>query len=212
MKPGRAIANKSDRTGKVNRRADILRAAKKLMRSEGLFGVTTRQISREVGCSEGALYVHFRGRMELLLAMLEESLPRMLGPLERLKQSVGRGSPQENLRRALDGIYKFHQSIIPATAGLFAEPDLLARYRNSLRRQRKGPHLSMRVIEEYIRSEQTLGRIGTSVEPDFAASLIMSCSFFRAFSEQFFGKLPQPAWSKLAEKLVATLAPTDRSP
>ena len=42
------------RTGKINRRSDILRAAERLMRSHGLSGVTTRQISKEVGCSEGA--------------------------------------------------------------------------------------------------------------------------------------------------------------
>ena len=63
---------------KVNRRKAILQAAEKLMLSRGLSGITTRQISEEAGCSEGALYVHFNGRLELLLAMLEESLPEML--------------------------------------------------------------------------------------------------------------------------------------
>lgn len=153
------MSTESKRTGKSNRRSEILKAAEKLMRSHGLSGVTTRQISKEVGCSEGALYVHFKGRLELLLAMLEESLPTMLQPLQALQESVGRGSAQGNLVRALDGIFKFHQSVILATAGLFAEPELLAAYRSSLKRQGKGPHLSMRVLAEYIRSEQRLGRI-----------------------------------------------------
>src|SRR5215468_872376 len=95
-------------TRKRNRRSEILRAAEKLMRSRGLTGVTTRQISEEVGCSEGALYVHFRGRLELLLAMLEESLPEMLGPLQTLQKSVGQNSPHTNLVKALRGIFKFH--------------------------------------------------------------------------------------------------------
>src|SRR5215831_10109291 len=137
------MASRSKQTGKVNRRSDILRAAEKLMHSRGLSGVTTRQISQEVGCSEGALYVHFKGRLELLLAMLEESLPDMLGPLQTLRASVGRGSPHTNLLRALSGIFKFHQHVVPASAGLFAEPKLLTAYRNSLNRQGKGPHLSM---------------------------------------------------------------------
>jgi len=201
------MSAKSKQIGKINRRSEILRAAEKLMHSRGLSGVTTRQISHEVGCSEGALYVHFKGRLELLLAMLDESLPDMLGPLNDLRESVGHSSPSENLVAALSGIFKFHQHVVPASAGLFAEPKLLTAYRNSLNRQGKGPHLSMSVLEEYIRSEQELGRITSEVDPKFAACLMMSASFFRAFIEHFFGKSVQPAWSKFAEQLVATIAP-----
>src|SRR6201982_1055241 len=104
---------------KVNRRGDILRAAEKLMRSHGLSGVTTRGISKEVGCSEGALYVHFKGRLELLLAMLEEGLPDMLAPLRVLGESVGCSAPQANLVVALLGIFKFHQRVVPASGALF---------------------------------------------------------------------------------------------
>jgi AcrR family transcriptional regulator len=188
--------------GKVNRRSDILRAAEKLIESRGLSGVTTRQISEEVGCSEGALYVHFKGRLELLLAMLEESLPGMLEPLEALTASVGRGSPNANLVRALEGIFRFHQRIVPITAGLFAEPELLAAYRNSLQSQGKGPHLSMRVLEGYLRSEQQLGRIDSRVDASFAAYLMMSASFYRAFVEQFFATSIAPRWRQFAEQLV----------
>jgi len=195
------------RSKKPNRRSEILRAAQKLMVTKGLTGVTTREISKEVGCSEGALYVHFNGRLDLLLAMLEENLPDMLGPLQTLRESVGRGSAHENLAQALSGIFRFHQSVVPRSAGLFAEPDLLAAYRNSLKRQRKGPHLSMEVLEEYIRSEQQLGRIASHVDAKLAATLLMSSSFFRAFVESFFGKSMQPVWSKFAGQLVATVAP-----
>src|SRR5215467_3044638 len=109
------MSAKSKQIGKINRRSEILRAAEKLMHSRGLSGVTTRQISHEVGCSEGALYVHFKGRLELLMAMLEESLPDMLGPLKDLRASVGRGSPYTNLLRALRAMFKFHRRILPAT-------------------------------------------------------------------------------------------------
>ena len=99
--------------------------------------------------------MHFKGRLELLLAMLEERLPRMLQPLQTLKESVGRGSAQ---------------GVIPPTAGLFAEPELMAACRNSLNRQGKGPHLSMKGVEEYIRSEQEMGRIDARVQVGLGAS------------------------------------------
>jgi AcrR family transcriptional regulator len=180
------------------------------MRSRGLSGVTTRLIAQEVGCSEGALYVHFNGRLELLLAMLEENLPDLLEPLQELRESVGRNSPHQNLLHVLGGIFAFHQGVIPRTAGLFAEPDLLAAYRNSLRSEGKGPHLSMGVLEDYIRSEQRLKRIAPEADAKMAASLLLSSSFFRAFVECFFGKSLQPAWSEFAEHVVAIVAPEPR--
>jgi len=194
-------------SGKVNRRSQILQAAESLMHSRGLTGVTTRQISREVGCSEGALYFHFKGRLELLLAMLEESLPDMLGPLKTLRESVGRNSPQANLATALRGIFKFHRRVLPATGGLFAEPELLAAYRESLGRQGKGPHLSMAALADYISAEQKLGRIASEVDARLAAYLLMSSSFFRAFMEHFSGRPMQPPWDQFARRLVAAVAP-----
>ena len=201
------MAATTKRSGKVNRRGEILRAAEMLMHSRGLSGVTTRQISREVGCSEGALYFHFKGRLELLLAMLEESLPDMLGPLQALRESVGRGSAHGNLAAALLGIFKFHRRVVPGSAGLFAEPELLVAYRRSLARQGKGPHLSMAALADYIAAEQELGRVDSGVDATLAAYLLMSSSFFRAFVENFSGKTMQPSWDQFAKRLVAAVAP-----
>jgi AcrR family transcriptional regulator len=204
------MAATTKRSGKANRRGEILWAAEMLMHSRGLSGVTTRQISREVGCSEGALYFHFKGRLELLLAMLEESLPDMLEPLKALRKSVGRGSPQRNLAVALEGIFKFHRRIVPSACGLFAEPELLAAYRESLARQGKGPHLSMAALADYITAEQKLGRIDMAVDARLSASLLMSASFFRAFMEEFVGAPIEPSWEQFAKRLIVAIAPQAR--
>jgi len=196
------------RSAKINRRADILRAAERLMTTEGLTGVTTRKISEAVGCSEGALYVHFKGRLDLLLAMLEASLPEMLRPLQTLQSRVGHGSPQGNLRAALRGIFTFHQRVTPRVAALFADPELHAAFRVSLARQGKGPHLSMKVIGDYIAAEQRLGRVGARVDPQLAAFLLMSSSFFQAFNEQFFPMARRADWNKLVSHLIATVVPS----
>jgi AcrR family transcriptional regulator len=206
------MSGNSKQSGRPNRRSEILAAADKLMRSHGLAGVTTRQISREVGCSEGALYVHFGGRLELLLAMLEESLPDMLGPLRDLRESIGIGVPQNNLIKAMSGIFNFHRRIVPSVAGLFAERDLLLAYRESLQRQNKGPHLSMAALAEYIAAEQKLGRIESGVDPKLAANLLMSASFFRAFVEEFVGTPLEPNWERFAKQLVSSIVPHSSNP
>jgi AcrR family transcriptional regulator len=201
------MAASTKRSRKVNRRSEILRAAEMLMHSRGLSGVTTREISQEVGCSEGALYFHFKGRLELLLAMLEESLPDMLGPLQTLRGSVGLNTPHANLAAVLLGIFKFHRRVVPGAAGLFAEPELLVAYRKSLARQGRGPHLSMAAIADYIVAEQELGRIDSGVDAKLAANLLMSSSFFSAFMEKFSGKRVHPSWSQFAKRLVVAVAP-----
>jgi AcrR family transcriptional regulator len=196
---------------KTNRRRAILQATEKLLLKHGLSGVTTRQISREVRCSEGALYVHFKGRLELLLAVLEESLPAMLDPLQTLQHRLGVGSPHANLATALAGIFRFHWRAVPLTASLFAEPALQAAYRASLARHNKGPHLSLRVLENYIAAEQQLGRIDHGVDAELAANLLMASSFFRAFSEQFFGGRMLPSWSVFVRRLLVAVIPLGKT-
>jgi hypothetical protein len=139
--------------------------------------------------------------------MLQESLPEMLGPLELLKESVGRGSAQANVAAALGGIFKFHQRVAPKAGGLFAEPELLVAYRESLARQGKGPHLSMAVVADYIAAEQKLGRISSSVDAKLAAYLLISSSFYRAFMEHFSGQKSQPPWDEFIKRLVEAVVP-----
>jgi AcrR family transcriptional regulator len=194
-----------ERSKRTNRRSEILRAAEDLMVTQGLTGVTTRQISEKVGCSEGALYVHFKGRLELLLAMLEESLPDMLDPFRTLQESIGRNSPHANLEMAITGIYKFQSRVAPLFGSLFAEPKLLEAYRKYLTSQNKGPHLSIAVLERYITAEQKLGRIDKQIDAKMSAYLLMSSLFFRAFVEHFFDRPMQPPWSKFAKGLVVTV-------
>jgi AcrR family transcriptional regulator len=191
----------------TNRRFEILQAAQKLMSTKGLSGVTTRQLAREVGCSEGALYVHFKGRLQLLLAMLEENLPDVQEPLYALERTVGQNSPEDNLVTAISGIYKFNRHVAPLFGGLFAEPKLLEAYRKSLAEHDRGPHLAIARLQSYIEAEQKLGRIGKSADAKLIASLLLSACFFRAFVEHFLDKPMQPAWDKFAIQLVSSLVP-----
>jgi hypothetical protein len=95
--------------------------------------------------------------------------------------------------------------VTPQLAGLFAEPELLTAYR--LLQQNKGPHRGMKVIEDYIRAEQKLLRIGAQVDVGLAAYLLMSSSLFRALSEHFADDSTLPAWGKFAKQLVAAIVP-----
>jgi AcrR family transcriptional regulator len=189
------------RRGRPNRRSEIIAATEALIRTRGLASTTTRAIAEQAGCSEAALYVHFDNRLTLLLAVLEESLPDMLVPLRALEQSIGTRTPHQNLTTALRAVFAFHERVVPMLCGLFADPQLLTAYRESLNTRNKGPHGAIARLQKYISAEQKLGRIHKSIDVETAATILMASSFFKAFVLKFFGT-PAPS-AAVFKKLVA---------
>ena len=192
------------RPGRPSRRPQIVAAAEKLLRTRGLSHATTKAIAAAAGCSEAALYVHFKSRSDLLLAVLQESLPDMLVPLRALNEAVGKSTPRENLLQALMGIYAFQHRVTPSVCALFAEPELLTEYRRSLNAQGKGPHGAIAHLRKYIAAEQKIGRINSNVDAETAAASLMANSFFRAFTGHFFGdqQPAEPQFKKVLAEII----------
>jgi hypothetical protein len=85
--------------------------------------------------------------------------------------------------------------------GLFADPQLLNAYRDSLTTRNKGPHGAIARLKKYISAEQSLGRIHRSIDAETAATMLMASSFFKSFVSKFFGA-PTPS-AAVFKKLVA---------
>jgi AcrR family transcriptional regulator len=174
------------RGGRPNRRAQIVATAERLLRERGLGGVTTRAIAEAVPCSEGAIYVHFKDRLDLILAVLEESLPEMLVPLHGLKEKVGKGTPSENLVAAVEGLVKFHERVVVMLCSLLGEAQLRDRFRESL--GGRGPERGIATLAAYIEAEKKMGRVGASVDAKGAARVLMASSFFHVFTGELLGE------------------------
>ena len=173
---------------KQNRKAAIIQAAEKLLRNRGLSGVTTRAIADEVPCSEGAIYVHFASRVDLLLAVLEQNLPAMLTPLRALEENIGKQTVERNLLSAMEGLQHFHNRMASVLSSLFSEPALLAKFRTELMTRAKGPGGAIAHITRYIRAEQQLGRIDASIDPEVMGSVLVSSSFFYSYTHLLTGQ------------------------
>lgn len=176
---------------KTNRKTQIVAAAERLLRDKGLAGVTTRAIAEAVPCSEGAIYVHFQDRLELVLAVLQDALPDMLGPLHALEASVGKATPLKNLLAAANGLLRFQERVTPMLCALMMDQELLLRFRESLQREGKGPQRGIQTLARYIKQEQNLGRVDTRVDAHTAAAAIMAGCFFDIFTAQLFGSRRQ---------------------
>lgn len=177
----------SSKRGRPSRRSEIVKAAETLLNERGLNGMTTRAIADAVPCSEGAIYVHFKDKLSLILEVLQESLPEMLIPLQKLLKKVGMGDPEQNLIDAVGGLTRFHRRVTPMLCSLIPESELLQRFRKSLGDSGKGPQRGIATLASYIEQEQRLGRIDSEVNARAAANVLMATSFFHQFTVLLFG-------------------------
>ncbi|MEZ4888722.1 MAG: TetR/AcrR family transcriptional regulator [Chitinophagales bacterium] len=61
----------------TDRQLEIIEAAGRIMTDEGVSGLTTKKLSKEMGFSEAALYRHFNSKENIIVAMLEYVAKRM---------------------------------------------------------------------------------------------------------------------------------------
>jgi AcrR family transcriptional regulator len=205
MREDEAGSRTRDRQGAETRRR-IIEATLRLVETEGLAATTTRRIAREVGCADGTLYVHFGNRVDLLLAMLEQTIPSFLEPMRTLRGRVGRRTVSANLNDAAAAALALYDRGGPIWAALFSEPPLLAAFREEMGRRGFGPRVPREAIIEYVREEQRVGRIASSVSGDGVAGALLGATFQRAFASHFLGVArPVDEDKRFVRELVATI-------
>ncbi|MFE2037221.1 TetR/AcrR family transcriptional regulator [Streptomyces scopuliridis] len=177
-------------TGGALTRSRILDAAARLMSTVGLTRTTTKEIAREAGCSEAALYKHFRDKEEIFVSVLHERAPRFTDALARLPGRVGEGEVAGHLEEVARVGVLFYRGTFPMAASLFASPDLLVAHRKRLGLDGSGPHEVSRSVAAYLAAEQELGRVSPDIDPDAAALLLVGACFHRAFLGLFYAPDP----------------------
>jgi AcrR family transcriptional regulator len=74
---------------RINRREDILEAATRLFMEHGYKATSVRQIADEVGCTEAALYYHFRhGKRALFAAVIESTMPDLIAVVDECSDAT----------------------------------------------------------------------------------------------------------------------------
>lgn len=187
-------------------RERMIEAAERVMRERGLARSTTREIAREAGFSEGALYKHFDGKEELFLSVLAERLPSFVALSKELPGRVGVGTVGETLREVARTSLAFFAEGVPMFASIFSEPALLSRHAQEIRRRGGGPQRANEAVGAYLRAEQGLGRVREDADPEAAAAMLLGACFQRAFLHRFLAEEADPAGEEsFAEDVVGTL-------
>src|ERR1700730_5117569 len=176
----------------AEKRTRILAAAERVLRSKGLAGTTTREIVREAGVAEGTLYLYFKNRAELFLAIFDEHLAPFARPLQALAFEGSSEPPEAVLLDVATRFLRFHHDVAPLLASLFAEPELQQAYRAAvLSRSGDAPRV-MPPLVAYLRAQQRLGTI-KRVDPAVIGEALLGACFSRAFHDAFFADQPNEA-------------------
>jgi AcrR family transcriptional regulator len=185
----------------------LVEAAERVLRTRGLAKATTKEIAREAGYAEGTLYLHFADKLDLVRAVHERLLPTFIEVVRRLPEQAGRGTVQGNLTGLAASALDMYRDLLPLGSSLFADPELLRRFRGLLAAQGGGPHRAWEPVVAYLRAEQGLGRVAADADPSAAAVLLLGACHQLVFVELLSGpeKLPFRDRPQAAEQLVATL-------
>jgi AcrR family transcriptional regulator len=183
----------------------IVDAAEHLMRSVGLARTTTKEIAREAGCSEAAIYKHFSSKEELFTTVLGERLPPLGAVLDVLDDERA-GSIEDRLTHLAAVACTFYESTTAIAASLFAEPALLARHRAGLAELGAGPHVPVQRLATFLRHARERGDVSAEADPDASAALLLGACLQRAFLMSFSPPAPPPIPAEaFAADLVRTL-------
>lgn len=138
----------------------------------------------------------------MFLAVLDERTPGLVEELATLEDSVGKNTVEQNVSRVIRAAAAFYERTVPMAASIFAEPGLLARHRQGLQDQDRGPHRPQRLLAAYLRAEQDAARIDQQADTDAVAALLLGACFQQAFLNQF---LQTKRDDRFSDRLVATM-------
>lgn len=80
-------------------RSEIIQAAAQVFREKGYHGASMQDIADAVGLQKASLYHHVSSKQEILAAILDEALDRLIADLQPIADSSQ--PPEERLRRAV---------------------------------------------------------------------------------------------------------------
>lgn len=184
-------------------RETLIVAADQLLRTQGIAALTTRDIARAAGCSEGALYTHFAGKSELLLAVCQERLPDLRGMIGDLVGRVGSGSVERNLEAIIRSTQDFMRELVPLTNAVASDQELRTRHREAFADTLSPPRRTLEALAAYIAAEQRIGRVDAAVPAQVYASMLIGACYAAASAEYVFG---EPPHGMTSEKYARALA------
>lgn len=168
----------------------IIEAAREEFSEQGYGATSIRNIAKRAGVSLSALYYYYKGKQELLVAILDDGLDAYFGACEAALAEAA-DDPAEQLEALVAATVQFRidhpvKSNIVLTEGRSLEPEHLARYRKN---EERGTQQFREVIERGVAE----GLFLTPYPDDARRTVIATCNaiaqWYRADGEVSPGEL-----------------------
>ncbi|HEY8030477.1 MAG TPA: TetR/AcrR family transcriptional regulator [Gaiellaceae bacterium] len=190
-------------------REHLLATAGILLADRQVASITTRDIARAAGVSDGVLYNHFGEKSELLVAALARRFGELVAAFREHAPQAGSGAVRENVVRLVRQLFELDLAALPLGAKLISEPGLLSRFWHDIHSGGEGPSgRDIRdVVVAYLAGEQRLGRIA-EIDREAVADLILGAVALRATLHLLHGSDESAVTADLASPLLTILEHT----
>lgn len=149
-------------------RDHLVATTERMISVQGTAGLTVRAIAREAGVADGVLYNHFADKEELLANALAAHVRTVEQGLGELPEP-GTGTVEANLRAYLAYGLAMHRAILPAFAGLLAQPAVLTRFAELVEHSEDWRDR----LRGYLHAERDLGRLAVDAQLESAKAMIV---------------------------------------
>jgi AcrR family transcriptional regulator len=140
-------------------RSRLLDAAEGLLGEHRPATITSRDLARAAGLSDGVLYNHFADKHELLLAALVRRFDRLADAYAAEPVPAGGTSVADGLREVVRGAHAIQVALLPMLANLVGDPALFQRFLVEVHRAPVGGERFARPVRAWLAAEQDAGRI-----------------------------------------------------
>lgn len=200
----------------------LIATAARLIGQRGATGLSVRDIAREAQVADGVLYNYFEDKEDLLAQALLAHVGTVMASVSRMPEP-GTGTVPENLRLFIGGGIDVLAQVMPAFAGLLAQPKVLSRFHAMVggdqafgvaadraeadRDPGPGPSGLPEILTRYLRAEQRLGRIDEAADIEAATMLIVGAIHGQVLPRLIFSPPGSPAAAPpgLAARLAAAV-------
>jgi AcrR family transcriptional regulator len=166
-------------------REHLVDAAARLTTQAPIATITTREIARAAGVSDGVLYNYFGDKNDLLVEALLRQFRRVFESIRGRLPQPGVGTVDDNLASIAVTLFEVEGEIIPMIAGLLADPVLFHRLFAALHTDPLGPQEFREPLVSYLDGERRLGRIRSDVDPAAVTMLLLGSTSILALAGQF---------------------------
>jgi len=161
----------------TKRQEEIIKVSLKLISEKGIQGLTIKNISKEIGTVESAIYRHFSGKKQILRAIFDilkkNSLPENYSENEDTLSQI-----EKTLKKHLRAFASF-----PVLVAVFFSEDLFYADNILAGKIKEMSQDSLNKMKEIIKNGQKKGELRSDVSPEHLTSVISGT--FKIFIKQW---------------------------